>query len=219
MIGFAALGFARIKQKGGGSKNGPAPPAPSLLLEAHEQASLVLVAGVAIGLLVATYAVLAFAPSTQGAFAWVFAVRKRCRVQRKRVFCSGCFDLLHSGHVAFFREAAQLGNVYVSVGNDANVTALKKKPMFPEAERVYMVQAIRWVHTAFVAHGMGHDQGPDLDFVRPDIFFVNEDGDKDIKRQQCAQRGIEYVVAARTPDVGLEERSSTSIKATLNSKS
>ena len=108
-----------------------------------------------------------------------------------------------------------MGDLYVSVGNDANVTALKKRPMFPEDERVYMVQAIRWVHTAFVAKGMGHDQGPDLDFVKPEVFFVNEDGDKALKRQLCAERGIEYVVAERQPDKGLEARSSTSIKAGL----
>ena len=111
-----------------------------------------------------------------------------------------------------------LGDLYVSVGNDANVTSLKNPAMFPEDERVYMVNAIRWVHRAFVAKGMGHDQGPDLDAVRPDIFFVNEDGDREVKRQQCAERGIRYVVAARTPDAGLEVRSSTSIKATLNTK-
>ena len=78
-----------------------------------------------------------------------------------------------------------------------------------------MCAAISHVHCAFVARGMGHDQGPDLDFVQPDIFFVNEDGDQPIKRQQCAERGIKYVVAARVPDEGLEARSSTDIKATL----
>lgn len=131
------------------------------------------------------------------------------------MYVSGCFDLLHSGHVAFFKEAAQLGDLYVSVGNDANVTELKAKPMFPESERVYMVAAIRWVRHAFVAKGMGHDQSLDLDFVRPDIYFVNEDGDKEIKRKQCAERGIEYRVAERVPEAGLDVRSSTSIKAAL----
>jgi cytidyltransferase-like protein len=143
------------------------------------------------------------------------ATRRR---RRRKVFVSGCFDLLHSGHVAFFKEAAQLGDLYVSVGNDKNVTSLKAKPMFPEEERVYMVQAIRWVHTAFVAKGMGHDQGQDLDAVKPDIFFVNHDGDREDKRRQCAKRGIEYIVASRAPDAGLEERSSTSIKAELKRK-
>ena len=56
--------------------------------------------------------------------------------RRKKVFVSGCFDLMHSGHVAFFKEASELGDVYVSVGNDANIMQLKKHaPMFPEAER------------------------------------------------------------------------------------
>ena len=69
---------------------------------------------------------------------------------------SGCFDLLHSGHAAFFKEAAQLGDLYVSVGNDACITQLKKAPMFPEDERAYMVASIRWVTHAFIAKGMGH---------------------------------------------------------------
>ena len=63
---------------------------------------------------------------------------------------------------------------------------------------------------------MGHDQGADMDAVRPDIFFVNEDGDKPNKREQAAERGVEYRVAARTPDGDLPVRSSTSIKAALN---
>ena len=62
---------------------------------------------------------------------------------------------------------------------------------------------------------MGHDQSADLDYVQPDIFFVNEDGDKEIKRQQSAERGIEYVVSRRVPDGGLQQRSSTDIKAAL----
>lgn len=38
---------------------------------------------------------------------------------------SGCFDLLHSGHVEFFRQAAQHGDLYVRLGTDANIKALK----------------------------------------------------------------------------------------------
>ena len=57
------------------------------------------------------------------------------------VFVSGCYDLLHSGHVRFFKEASALGALYVSVGNDANILALKKhRAMFPVEERQFMVQ-------------------------------------------------------------------------------
>lgn len=36
----------------------------------------------------------------------------------KKVFVSGCYDMLHSGHVAFFEEAATLGDLYVGLGSD-----------------------------------------------------------------------------------------------------
>ena len=34
-------------------------------------------------------------------------------------FVSGCYDLLHSGHVEFFKEASQYGDLYVGLGSDA----------------------------------------------------------------------------------------------------
>ena len=43
---------------------------------------------------------------------------------QKKVFVSGCFDMLHSGHVAFFEEAATHGDLYVGIGWVVLVTAL-----------------------------------------------------------------------------------------------
>src|SRR5688572_30488854 len=43
----------------------------------------------------------------------------------KRVFVSGCFDMLHSGHVAFLQTAASYGDLYVALGSDATVYGLK----------------------------------------------------------------------------------------------
>jgi len=139
---------------------------------------------------------------------------------RPIVMVSGCYDLLHSGHVAFFADASKHGNLFVSVGSDANVESLKNhKTMFPEHERVYMVQAIRHVKWAVVSAGMGYlDWEADLDVVKPDIFFVNEDGDRPAKREACERRGIRYQVGNRDPAEGLPERSSTSIKAALKAK-
>ena len=63
---------------------------------------------------------------------------------------------------------------------------------------------------------MGYlDWESDLDVVRPDIFFVNKDGDRPAKREACRKRGIRYVVAERKPEEGLPTRSSTSIKKAL----
>jgi cytidyltransferase-like protein len=46
----------------------------------------------------------------------------------KKVFVSGCFDLLHSGHIRFLEEAASYGDVYVALGSDRTVAELKGRP-------------------------------------------------------------------------------------------
>jgi cytidyltransferase-like protein len=40
---------------------------------------------------------------------------------KKKVFVSGCYDMLHSGHVAFFEEAASYGDLYVGLGSDETI--------------------------------------------------------------------------------------------------
>ena len=65
-------------------------------------------------------------------------------MSNKKVFVSGCYDLLHSGHVEFFRQASQYGDLYVGIGSDKTIEALKgHKTMYSEQERLFMVRAIR----------------------------------------------------------------------------
>lgn len=42
-----------------------------------------------------------------------------------KVFVSGCFDLMHSGHVFFFERAAAYGDLYVAIGSDKTIRELK----------------------------------------------------------------------------------------------
>lgn len=134
---------------------------------------------------------------------------------RPRVLVTGCYDWFHSGHVRFFEEASQLGDLYVVAGHDANVRLLKGEshPLFPEDERRYMVQAIRFVTQALISSGHGWmDAEPEIDLVRPHIYAVNEDGDKPEKRRFCAEHGLEYVVLKRAPRPGLPSRSSSELR-------
>lgn len=135
----------------------------------------------------------------------------------KKVFVSGCYDMLHSGHVAFFKEASKYGDLYVGIGSDATIFQLKaRKTICAEAERLYMVKSIRYVTDAFINSGSGMmDFVETVERVKPDIFVVNEDGGSETKRQFCAERGIEYVVLQREPDAGLEARSTTSIRTSV----
>ena len=134
----------------------------------------------------------------------------------KKVFVSGCYDLLHSGHVEFFRQAAQYGDLYVGIGSDATILDYKHhKTVYSEQERLFMVKSIRYVKNAFINAGSGiMDFIPTVDFLKPDILLVNEDGDKVEKRRFCEERGIEYVVLRRDPHEGLTARSSTDLKKT-----
>ncbi len=134
----------------------------------------------------------------------------------KRVFVSGCYDLLHSGHVEFFRQAAQYGDLYVGIGSDKTILNYKNhKTVYPEQERLFMVKSIRFVKDAYINAGDGiMDFVPTLDIVKPDILVVNSDGDKPDKRRLCKERGIEYIVLPRTPHEGLTARSSTDLKKT-----
>ena len=132
----------------------------------------------------------------------------------KKVFVSGCYDLLHSGHVEFFRQAAEYGDLYVGIGSDATILEYKHhKTVYSEQERLFMVKAIRYVKDAFINAGSGvMDFVPTVEALNPDILVVNEDGSNEEKRRFCEEHGIEYVVLQRLPQQGLAARSSTDLK-------
>ena len=135
--------------------------------------------------------------------------------KRKKVIVTGCFDWLHSGHVRFFEEVSQLGNLYVVVGHDDNLRLLKGEghPLFSQDERRYMVQSIRFVKQALISTGHGWmDAEPEVEKIKPDIYTVNEDGDKPEKREFCKVHGLEYVVLKRTPKEGLPRRVGTILR-------
>lgn len=132
----------------------------------------------------------------------------------KKVFVSGCYDLLHSGHVEFFRQAAQYGDLYVGIGSDRTILHYKNhKTVYSEQERLFMVRSIKYVKEAYINAGSGIlDFLPTLDIVKPDVLVVNSDGGSEDKRRVCKERGIEYVVLERDPHEGLQARSSTALK-------
>lgn len=135
----------------------------------------------------------------------------------KKVFVSGCYDLLHSGHIEFFKQASEYGDLYVGIGSDKTIEAYKgHKTLYPEQERLFMVKAIRYVKDAFINEGSGIlDFIPTLDKIHPDILVVNSEGSNDDKRRLCEERGMQYIVLERTPHEGLDARSSSGLKKQL----
>lgn len=138
-------------------------------------------------------------------------------MRNKKVFVSGCYDLLHSGHVEFFRQAAEYGDLYVGIGSDETILHYKgHRTLWNEQDRLFMVKSIRYVKDAFINAGSGiMDFIPTVDALKPDILVVNDDGASEEKRRFCEERGMEYVVLKRDPHEGLEAHSSTAIKEQL----
>lgn len=132
----------------------------------------------------------------------------------RKVFVSGCFDMLHSGHIAFFQEAASYGDLYVAIGSDATVYGLKGRlPINNQDERLFMVQSVSCVKGAMIGSGSGMlDFANELRSLKPDIFVVNQDGNIPQKESLCKDLGIEYVVLKRQPHGDLPARSTTSLR-------
>lgn len=136
---------------------------------------------------------------------------------KKKILVAGTFDLLHSGHIAFFRRAAEYGDVYVGIGSDASVMAFKNRlPINPDYERLYNVKANRYVKDAWINAGVG-----DVDFMDDlkknhaigfDKFIINEDQDTEAKREYCKRNNIELLILKRTPDPELPIRSASALR-------
>ncbi len=134
---------------------------------------------------------------------------------RKKVVVTGSFDWFHSGHVRFFEEVSGYGDLTVVVGHDANIRLLKGEghPLLSQQERRYLVGSIKFVKQTLISSGDGWlDADPEIQWLKPDIYAVNEDGDTGGKREYCEQRGIEYLVLKRLPADGLPKRSSTDLR-------
>jgi cytidyltransferase-like protein len=137
----------------------------------------------------------------------------------KIVFCTGCYDILQSGHAVFFNQCKQFGDILVvGVGRDVIISELKGpgRPVNPENNRVYLVAALEDVNYA-VLNDNKLSKGK-IDFkniitkLRPDVFILNDD-DSGIKEKKeiCDELGIKIEFVTRIVPKELEATSTTRI--------
>lgn len=72
---------------------------------------------------------------------------------KKMIVCSGCFDLIHVGHILMLETLKQYAPILVvSVANDAWIKKTKggHRPIIPERERLKMLDAIKYVDYVFL---------------------------------------------------------------------
>jgi cytidyltransferase-like protein len=150
-------------------------------------------------------------------------VRKN-HVGKKIAFCTGCYDILQSGHAVFFSQCKELADILVvGVGRDIVITALKGsgRPINPENNRLYLVAAMSEVDYA-VLNNKEINQGK-IDFesiiekLRPDIFILNsDDSGLSTKQELCSRYGIEIKFVSRIVPEELEPTSTSRIIDKIN---
>jgi cytidyltransferase-like protein len=145
---------------------------------------------------------------------------------KKIVFCTGCFDILQSGHAFFFNQCKAFGDLLiVGVGRDEVILKLKGpgRPVNPENNRMYLVAAMHDVD--FTVLNDNEIVGGKIDFkgilemLRPDIFVLNDDdAGVEEKSQICKKIGTEIKFVSRIVPPELEATSTTRIIDKINFK-
>ena len=149
------------------------------------------------------------------------------RTQHKNktiVFCTGCYDILQSGHAVFFNQCKSYGDILiVGVGKDETLRQLKGpgRPVNPENNRTYLVAAMQDVnYTVLNDDEIGEGK---IDFknvlteLRPEIFIVNDD-DSSIKPKKalCDELGIKIEFVTRNVPEELMPTSTSNIINKIN---
>lgn len=122
----------------------------------------------------------------------------------KRIFVSGCYDIIHAGHLQFFEEARALGDhLTVSFASEDVLWHHKqRRPSIPDDHKKAVLEGLRMIDEVVI----GTDNDPGLDFksyfleAKPDVLVVTEDDQYgDVKRALCEKVGATYQILAKTP--------------------
>ena len=137
--------------------------------------------------------------------------------------CSGCYDVLQSGHAVFFEQCKAFADaLVVSVGRDDTVRTLKGpgRPVNPENNRLFLVAALEDVDYAVL--GDEEVRPGKIDFyevmraLRPDVFVLNSDDRAVVEKEAlCRELGVELRLVERTVPEFLTPTSTTEILGKL----
>ena len=122
----------------------------------------------------------------------------------KKVFVSGCYDILHAGHLQFFDEARALGDHLTVCFASADVLWAHKERQssLPDSHKQAMLASLRMVDQVVIGEGtkLGFDFEDHFLRYKPDILAVTEDSSfKDEKRALCESIGARLMVLEKTP--------------------
>ena len=109
-----------------------------------------------------------------------------------KVIVFGTFDILHEGHINFFKQAKELGDfLAVVIGRDDNVEKIKgNKPLNNERQRMVAVYEVPEVNLSLL--GEKEDPYKVIEEQKPDVICIGYDQDSyvDGLEEEMKKRGI-----------------------------
>lgn len=149
---------------------------------------------------------------------------RKMNPDKKIVFCTGCYDILQSGHAVFFNQCREFGDILVvGVGRDVVISELKGpgRPVNPENNRVYLIASLQDVDYAVLNDTKLLPGKIDfkniLEELKPDTFILNEDDSGvEAKKAICDKLGITINFVQRIVPEELEPTSTTRIIDKIN---
>ena len=132
-------------------------------------------------------------------------IRKKFK-DKKIVFCSGSFSIVHAGHVLFLEDCKKYGDILVvSVGNDAILARNKKgRPTFlNEHMRLKIIDSLKPVDYTFLdlTNDKQHVQTivkVAFQKLRPDFNVINEDAtDIPFRKNLAKKYGVKMKILSR----------------------
>lgn len=139
------------------------------------------------------------------------SVRKKYP-DKKIVFCSGSFDLIHPGHVLTFEALKKLGDILVvAVGGDKDIAEIKgpTRPILNEDLRLKMVDSLKPVDYALLnpphPEGGWNSQTAPLEIIfnvfKPDVWAVYREAEQMGEREALSKKMGVPIVALEVPRV------------------
>ncbi len=98
---------------------------------------------------------------------------------RKIVFTNGCFDIIHTGHVRYLREAKKLGSaLVVGLNSDSSVAGIKPgRPVNPQDQRAEVLATLEMVDYVVI---FNEDTPYNLiKLIKPDVLVKGGDWKKE----------------------------------------
>ena len=93
---------------------------------------------------------------------------------RKIVYCHGCFDLMHPGHIKYFQAAKKMGDILVvTITPDAYVDKGPGRPVFNQDLRAESIAALECVD--FVGINEWPTAEETLRFLRPQVYVKGQE--------------------------------------------